>query len=1106
MVRLTLEDSAGALGSQYLTTVTVGSTQSSAQRGPKSHFDFPSVAGTSETAQVDIYRKVGTCKVAFNPATTERVSCQVQPDGELKTLDLTLQTSPEQAELSWNNIFGWCNSSTDGAETAASVSAVPVSEGAVVLPGQTGPRMLVLTDVGEEIDDEASLWLLHQHLNASPALEADIVFVTGSPLERATRWAQVLNSLPENHTLTERIQYYVGPTTTRHMRYRMMADAAELLSAGLATLINKPFLGGEYDVVLQISPISGFSSDFANPPSGPLGALAHVVPRPGAKGLTYIVVGGEGATNFPRDELHIGFKKYMAEKGFAAVHVEKANYLNWEKAMFETFPPKLTELVLDDEWNKAVGRIPPMVANLFVRFRVNTLVNYEVVDRAFAAFEEDLRGTPDYVRATKWYISVEKKVLQSIREAYVKISRESDNKSKDTFGNVPVSEKVKGMKMSWESICSRVCIRDILASTDITETTFSKQTVDDVMGHAITNMTSKLLKIYAFNRYVSGRDPDVAQLEPYLLGTKDTSPMDFRNFPELHGDISAIQKEVVGNPMYDPAGMLVGLVAMSADEEQASKLAMKLSNTESLISPEDRTLAMKNAYAGQGAQALVDIFFAEKEEKITRAATLSTEVRLLFITDAGDEADNEAALWLLSTHLENIEELRVDVVFATGNPALRAMRWAKILNSLKKEDIPGVKKIHYYVGPETKREMRYYTKYNPADLKTAGMVDLEESIWYGGKYAIIIQASPLEGFSENFVSSPSGPEGSLGRLEPSFAGNGAPLYIVVGEEGTTNFPKDGLHKKFKDHVLQKGFKACHVGSNNYMHWRTDFFTSLPAILMKEALQDEWKKAVGRIPPDMSNVFIRFKVNSNVNYVVVEHAYASFAESRKDDASFKKAMTWWLELRPAIKQAVLENYVKVSRGHDNAKDKFGNPKIKEMVKGHPCTWRSLMASECVQDIKSAGSLSDAALEVLTVDEVMSLALTEITGKLLRIYAFSAFDAGVTPNPAQCRGYVSGSSSNPPLDFYQFPRLLGDVSVLKKEVVGNPMYDTSAVLMALCALSATKPQVDIMLAKIAEGSILSSSERDEVLVRAFRGEALPGLLSRFLEGKVVARNSI
>ncbi|CAE7251245.1 unnamed protein product [Symbiodinium natans] len=562
-------DSAGALRGRYLTTVQVGQTQSSGQSGPRSHFDFPSVSGTSETAQVAIYRKVGTCTVEFNPSAAERVSCQVQPEGELKTLDLTLQSSPAQSDLSWNNFFGWCNSSAESADTAASVSAVPVSEGAVVVPYGSGPRMLVLTDVGEEIDDEAALWLLHQHLNASPTLEADIVFVTGSPLERATRWAQVLNSLPENHVLTERIQYYVGPTTSRHMRYRMMADAAELLSAGLATLINKPFLGGEYDVVLQISPISGFSSDFANPPTGPLGALAHVVPRPGAKGLTYIVVGGEGATNFPRDELHIGFKKYMQEKGFAAVHVEKANYLNWEKAMFETFPPKLTELVLDDEWNKAVGRIPPMVANLFVRFRVNTLVNYEVVDRAFAAFEEDLRGTPDYVRATKWFMSVEKKVLQNIRETYVKISRESDNKSKDCFGNGAVSEKVKGMKMSWESICSRVCVRDILASTDITETTFSKQTVDDILGYAITHMTSKLLKIYAFNRYVSGRDPDIAQLEPYLLGTKDTSAMDFRNFPELHGDISAIQKEVVGNPMYDPAGMLVGLVLMSADEEQA---------------------------------------------------------------------------------------------------------------------------------------------------------------------------------------------------------------------------------------------------------------------------------------------------------------------------------------------------------------------------------------------------------------------------------------------------------------------------------------------------------------------------------------------------------
>eukprot|EP00913_Durusdinium_trenchii_P009018 g8484.t1 len=715
----------------------------------------------------------------------------------------------------------------------SSVSAVPVQEGAVVPDEASGPRLLVLTDVGEEIDDEASLWLLHQHLNAFPTAEADIVFVTGSPLERATRWAQVLNSLPAHHKLTDRIQYYVGPTTSRHMRYRMMADAAELLSAGLATLINKPFEGGLYDVVLQISPISGFSADFANPPPAPLGALAAVEPRPGAQGLLYIVVGGEGATNFPRDELHIGFKKLLIEKGFQSVHVEKANYLNWDKDMFETFPPKLTELVLDDEWNKAVGRIPPMVANLFVRFRVNTLVNYEVVDRAFAAFEEDLRGTPDYVKATAWWVKVEKKVLQDIKSGYIKKSREADNKSKDCFGNGTVGSKVKGMKMSWESIMSRICVRDILASTDITETTFATNGVDEVMCHAVTLMTSKLLRIYAFNRFVSGRDPDVQQLEPYLVGTKDsqdTLPLDFRNFPELHGDISAIQKEVVGNPMYDPAGMLVALGAMGATEKQVEKF-----------------------------------FPTTFEDMDTIKTPTSPYPRLLFITDAGDEADNEAALWLLSTQLEKIENARVDVVFATGQPSLRAMRWARILNSIKKE------------------------------LRASGFHSAR-----GGRYNIIIQASPLEGFDDNFAKPSSSPEGALQRVEASTLQTPL-IYIVVGEEGTPNFPKDKLHREFKKHLTNKGFK----GPNNYMHWTTGFFPQLPSVLAKEALQDEWKKAVGRIPPEMSNVFVRFKVNTNVNYVVVDVAYKSFTESRSEDDTFKQAMAWWAQLRPSIRQEVME---------------------------------------------------------------------------------------------------------------------------------------------------------------------------------------------------------
>eukprot|EP00438_Fugacium_kawagutii_P011613 Skav216069 [mRNA] locus=scaffold389:163380:169820:- [translate_table: standard] len=68
--------------------------------------------------------------------------------------------------------------------------------------------------------------------------------------------------------------------------------------------------------------------------------------------------------------------------------------------------------------------------------------------------------------------------------------------------------------------------------------------------------------------------------------------------------------------------------------------------------------------------------------------------------------------------MEKIEDTRVDVVFATGKPPLRAMRWARILNSVKK-DIPGRTKIRYCVAPETKRDMRYYTKFNADSLNPA---------------------------------------------------------------------------------------------------------------------------------------------------------------------------------------------------------------------------------------------------------------------------------------------------------------------------------------------------------------------------------------------------
>merc|ERR1719272_2082912 len=66
-------------------------------------------------------------------------------------------------------------------------------------------RMAVLTDVGEEIDDEAALWLLHQHLSTAQNVIADVIFVTGVPLQRATRWASIISSLGKGTRLPGKV-------------------------------------------------------------------------------------------------------------------------------------------------------------------------------------------------------------------------------------------------------------------------------------------------------------------------------------------------------------------------------------------------------------------------------------------------------------------------------------------------------------------------------------------------------------------------------------------------------------------------------------------------------------------------------------------------------------------------------------------------------------------------------------------------------------------------------------------------------------------------------------------------------------------------------------
>eukprot|EP00931_Biecheleriopsis_adriatica_P101512 TRINITY_DN76630_c0_g1_i1.p1 TRINITY_DN76630_c0_g1~~TRINITY_DN76630_c0_g1_i1.p1 ORF type:complete len:1114 (+),score=201.04 TRINITY_DN76630_c0_g1_i1:100-3441(+) len=1095
-MRLTLDaDGIENLPQGCYVSLQVGDDRQMQKISPSCHFDFKHLHQMTgdHDIKVEIFESLGACNLTFStddhtPATWAPVSPEKSC---LQGLRLSLGASPMDSGSFFGatplELFGRCCSGSNRQEHAIAYPPTtsplqePQAEEVVnFLDDSPAARMLVLTDVGEEIDDEAALWLLSQHLNASPTMEADVVFVTGIPMERATRWATVLNSQAVQERCS-RLRYFVGPESSRHMRYRVFPDAESLLKAGLADVIQQPFLGGEYDVVLQLSPLGGFSDVFDTPPAGMEGSLARIKPRLGSKSRLHIIVGAVGATNYPRDSLHFGFQQALEKQGFKTVHVEKSNYMNWQTDMFETFPPKLTEVVLDDEWNKAVGRIPPFAANQLVRFRVNTNVNYDVVDRAYAAFEQNLRSTPIFTKATKWWTDVERSVRKFIQEGYIKMSRDADGKSNDSFGNEKVCENVKGMIFSWESILSRTCIRDILASSSITESSLPSQLVDDVLCHGVVLMTSKLLKIYAFNRYISDREPEMQELEPYLRGTKEMPPLDFRSFPPLHGDISSIQKEVVGNPMYDPAGMLVALVALSASEAQIEKLVTKLTERTALLGEEQRLEAMKAVYRGEQPRQLNRRFFETDQP----AAKVRSEdvTRVLVLTDAGDETDSLTAMWLLSQYLASVNDVEIDVVFTTSKPILRAMRWARVLNSIRGEH-SGQKHMFYFLGPETPHEMRYFMKLDEKELTQAGMEGLADSHFDGGAYSIIMQASPLSGFSDNLEHPPDGPHGALGRLQASQGKSkpAQPLYIVVGEEGSINFPRDDLHQNVKNKFVESGFLPVYVSHRNYVNWGSPLLETLPATLKDLALRDEWNKAVGRIPPHAANLFLRFRVNTSVNYVVVNRAYCAFVKENETRESFMKALAWWQKLASGVKDAVMNKYVKASRAQDGTS--FGNPKIKETVKGDRVTWRAVMSDECVKDIlETTGWNEDQILEK-TVDEIMGHAVTLITGKLLRIYAHCAYDSSIAPNDGLCMRYVCGSDSNPPLDFVQFPRLLSDIGPVQRDVAGNPMYDTSAALVLLGFLQASKAQADYLIEKLSsDQSLLPEVKRNELATRVF-----------------------
>jgi len=268
--------------------------------------------------------------------------------------------------------------------------------------------------------------------------------------------------------------------------------------------------------------------------------------------------------------------------------------------------------------------------------------------------------------------------------------------------------------------------------------------------------------------------------------------------------------------------------------------------------------------------------------------------------------------------------------------------------------------------------------------------------------------------------------------------------------------------------------------------------------MMQILQEEWQKATGRIPPTTATLYSRFHVNTNVNYSVINRAYLAFVRSRSQEKHFNTADVWWQSFKGEATDLVKKGYVQASKAHDSASNSsFGDPIVSETIKGMYVPWMSVMSKECLDDLLANNKLKLAELQKMRVSEVMSLAVTEMTGKLLWIYAFTSFHAEISPSKELCRRYITGSKSADPLNHFLFPRMFGDISDIKKEVVGNPLPDTSGMLLSLCLASASSEKANDFIERLKQGESLTSPESFNMLI----SQAMQGISARDLFQSII-----
>jgi len=466
----------------------------------------------------------------------------------------------------------------------------------------------VLLGPGVEADAEAVLWLLCQQLACQPDLHADVVFLAGHPQERALmRWAKLITTVSSVHEVpgVNELDYYLGPETNRPMRYFIDIDYALLEKAGMGDI--RQFRGGSYDVILQASPLNGFSADFSFQQAGIEHALKLIKRGPIADVSLHIVVGPQDSVNSPKDDLHTGFVNFLSNLGFSTVFVDATNYANWDGHLLGILPSTLVDLAMQECWSKAVGRIPPTAASLLVRFRVNTRLNYDVISRAFRTWQSQHQSDDRLSRAEEWWNSIATDVTKSIRDGYIKLSRASDQKNrKDAYGNPAIKAMVgHNNSYTWESVMSTDCVNDVLEAFKETKDSLFELSVDEVMCRAVTLMTGKLLTIFAFTVFVQGAYPDKRQYMPYVLGNESASPLDFYMFPRMFGDMNEIQKLVVGNAIQNTSSMLLALLVAAAEKEDGARIAFCLEGHHPVFSDHARQEVLLQAFKGEDITKLL---------------------------------------------------------------------------------------------------------------------------------------------------------------------------------------------------------------------------------------------------------------------------------------------------------------------------------------------------------------------------------------------------------------------------------------------------------------------------------------------------------------------